>query len=376
MWPSSPLRPNARTSLDLQHPLLDPTAGDIGLEPRSSTAASVTEQVTGNRRSQESKRKQKKADRSKEIRVVSCSELSELSRHRDLNALKEFGGVEGIAASIVKTLSLESISDADRAGDGEFKRDDLEDRVKRALSLSGVSLHAGLNFNQSTNDLRRQLFGSNRVRQHGGQHSGLLDLLLEALQEDTSILILSFAAISVALGMVECQPAYFDPDPGMGNIGGDSCPLRPLWAGNAPIDLPMARDYPFTPGGGGGGDTTIPCRAWAEGLAAACAVVVAALARAACERWRQGVLCAAMDWERAQAQATVLRGGVEWRIPLEDVQVPPSPAHSSPPPTILPPSSRGSGAPPLKTYPSIGTGPGQFHGTPQPSPPRCQRYPR
>jgi hypothetical protein len=279
-------------------------------------------QASGNTRSLDSKKKQKKSDRSNEIRVVSRDELSELTRHRDLNALKEFGGVEGIAASIVKTLSLESISDADRVGDGEFKRDDFEDRIKRALALSGVSLHAGLSFSQRTNDLRRQLFGSNHVRQHPGQHSGLLDLLLEALQEDTSILILAFAAISVALGMVECQPAYFDPDPGMGNIGGDSCPLRPLWAGSAPIDLPMARDYPFTPGGGDGGDTTIPCRAWAEGLAAVCAVVLAALARAVCERWRQGVLCAAVDWERAQAQATVLRGGVEWRVPLEDVLVP------------------------------------------------------
>jgi hypothetical protein len=359
--------------LDLQHPLLDPTAGDISLEPRASTGASVTEQVADNFRSQESKKKLKKSDRSKEIRVVSCDELSQLSRHRDLNALKDFGGVEGIAASIVKTLSLESIPDADRVGDGEFKRDDFEDRVKRALSLSGVSLHAGLSFSQTTNDLRRQLFGSNRVRQHTGQHSGLLDLLLEALQEDTSILILSFAAISVALGMVECQPAYFDPDPGMGNIGGDSCPLRPLWAGSTPIDLPMARDYPFTPGGGGGDNTTIPCRAWAEGLAAICAVFLAALARAACERWRQGVLCAALDWERAQAQATVLRGGVEWRVPLEDVQVPlpPIPAPAAPLHAGPRPPRVGQARPVL----SRAAPPPHTHAHTQPPPPPPPRAP-
>jgi hypothetical protein len=211
------------------------------------------------------------------------------------------------------------MAESARRDDADAKRDDFEDRGKRAISAN-VTLTSGLHFPPASFELRRERFGVNRVLQQAGQQSRLMDFLLDSLQDDTSVLILAFATISVALGAVECQPAYFDPDPGLGNIGGDSCPLRPIWAGNAPIDLPMARDDQLPPDGPPYA-AAVPCRAWAEGLAAFAAACLAALAKAASEHWRQGVLCRAVDWERGRARATVVRDGVERRIRLEDVQV-------------------------------------------------------
>jgi hypothetical protein len=318
MWPTSPgLRPNSRQALDLKHPLLDPNAGDISLSPRKSSPSN-SEKSAGRAPTSKAMRK---ADRSNEVRVISREELAEMMRNRDPGALEELGGVEGIASSIQRTLSLE-LADLGLTDDSDFKRNEFDDRMKRALSASNP-LSMGLNLQPRSAELRRERFGANRVTQKAGQHAGIFPLFIEALQDDTSVLILAFAIVSVVLGMVECQPSYFDPDPGLGNINGDSCPPRPLWAGNLPIDLPLAHGDPDSGGGGGGGNgyTWIPCLAWAEGLAAAAAVCLAALARAACERWRQRAACRALDWERAQAQATVVRGGVERRIPAEDILV-------------------------------------------------------
>ena len=243
MWPST-------RTMDLMHPLLDPNAGDIDMSPTKKSSPSNSE-ISGMVHAKLGNiRGKKKNERTNEIRVITREELAWLMRQRDLSALEELGGVEGIAALIQQTL-LSELTDGS-PDESEHRRSDFDDRAKRSMS-AGSLLSTGMTLPPRAAELRRERFGTNRVRQRAGPHAGLPHLLLEALQEDTSVLILALAAISVALGVVECQPAYFDPDPGLGHVGGDSCPPRPLWAGSGPIDLPMVRDYPAAPGGGGGG---------------------------------------------------------------------------------------------------------------------------
>lgn len=101
--------------------------------------------------------------------------------------------------------------------------------------------------------------------------------------------MLSFSLISVAMGLVECNGNFFVVDSDVGNVIGDSCPLRPLWVSRDAIHLPMQGVSAAQKDRGDGADAQ--CLAWLGGAMAALGCLLHVVLKAASEDWQIRMLC-------------------------------------------------------------------------------------
>ena len=103
----------------------------------------------------------------------------------------------------------------------------------------------------------------------------------------------------MAFGLIECQGGFFDPDSDVGNVIGDSCPLRPLWVGKGRIDLPNTTSLSSSSDGmfRGNDDASAQCLAWLGGAMAFVACLSFVVLKAASMDWQIKRLCMMGEWE-------------------------------------------------------------------------------
>ena len=249
--------------------------------------------------------------------AISAHELAELTRNEDLKMLQALGGVEGVATIITLTVYKEiDGKSGEEHGDNGNHTDYNGNHFGRFGSTAEVLLAEGARvadasgMPRNTEEIRKRIYGINRTARHGAAPScSFPRLFLRCMCDDSMVVLFASSFVSILLGIIQCVPIFVDVP--QGNVHVRRCPAKPLWARHEPIQLPA-----LAPLDGG-----VRCRSWMEGVTLLVMCIVYVAVNAAGEWWQMQRIFHMLYFTLTVAKATVIRQGLNMRVPFEQVLV-------------------------------------------------------